>query len=516
MIKKFIIAILFITSFMSIYSQSINDSINPNGYNVFYYPNGFKLSEGNLVNGKPDGYWITYYVNGIKKSEGNRKNFLLDSIWIFYAENGDTLKKINYVQNKKNGYYYEYYTRYDSGVNSLKSKELYLNDKIQNWAFYYYPSGELKYKVKYKDNYKHGKAFQYDKNGKLISIDEYRYNNLVSHQAVNRYNKKGQKDGQWVEVYDNGNVKNEITYSNDLPNGVFKEYTPNGKILKIDRYENGILKAEITKNDSINLTELRVVKEFYKNGNLKAAFIYKDSLKYGKQIYYDINGNIEKAEIYSVLGLKIAEGKMDTLGNRQGEWKLYNESGNTMALGKYKDNKKDGYWKYYYLSGQLFEEGNYINNLPNGEWIWYYQTGEIMLIENFNNGIKEGLSYELSIKGDTIAKGEYVEGTKNGKWFYKIGDEYSIGKYYYNLKSGEWLHYYYPEMIKKNICNYQEGELAGKYISWYMNKRIQSTGNYSNGQKSGKWYYYLPDGALDYNAEYINGEIVKVNDTVIK
>ena len=60
------------------------NTVKPNDYNIFYYENGKKSSEGMMRNGKPDDYWKTYYENGVLKSEGNRKNFLLDSTWNFY------------------------------------------------------------------------------------------------------------------------------------------------------------------------------------------------------------------------------------------------------------------------------------------------------------------------------------------------------------------------------------------------------------------------------------------------
>lgn len=511
-----ILLFAIIASLGCLNAQIVKDTANPNGYNVFHYPNGQKLSEGYLKNGKPDGYWITYYPNGIKKSEGNRKNYLLDSLWIFYNEQGDTLEKINYVFNEKNGYYYKYYTRLDSGVNSIKSKELYLNNKIQGWAYYYYPNGKLHFKIHYKDNYKNGKGFEYDKNGRLIAIDEYRNNNLISRQAVNRYNSKGQKDGKWVELFDDGTIKSEINYANNLPNGLYKEYTPNGKILKIERYENGILKAEAKENDSISLTKLRVEREYYKNGKIKAVLVYKDSLLYGKQLYYDENGNIKKAEIYNEIGIKVAEGQMDTMGRRQGKWQLYYDDGTQLADGNYLNNKKSGKWVYYYSNGKILEKGSYINDLPNGQWTWYYQTGQLLLVENFKKGVKDGISYELDITGDTIAKGYYAEGTKNDFWYYKIGDEYSEGKYYFGEKSGEWKYYYYPEMNIKKITNYKEGKLDGKYKSWYKNKKQQAVGQYQNDLKSGKWYYYLPSGTLDYTAQYKNGKLYKVNDTLIE
>ena len=57
------------------------ESIDPNGYNVFYYPNGQKSSEGMLKDGQPEGWWKSYNEQGVLVSEGNRKDHLLDSVW---------------------------------------------------------------------------------------------------------------------------------------------------------------------------------------------------------------------------------------------------------------------------------------------------------------------------------------------------------------------------------------------------------------------------------------------------
>ena len=65
---------LIFTSFIALLSippdlmaQEVQNTVNPDGYNVFYYPNGVKSSEGNFRNGKPDGYWKTYFENGVLK-----------------------------------------------------------------------------------------------------------------------------------------------------------------------------------------------------------------------------------------------------------------------------------------------------------------------------------------------------------------------------------------------------------------------------------------------------------------
>ena len=79
--KRFLFFLLIIVH-IPFYAQK--EKVNPNGYNVFYFPNGNISSEGTLRKGKPDGYWKTYYENGELKSEGYRKDFLLDSVWKFY------------------------------------------------------------------------------------------------------------------------------------------------------------------------------------------------------------------------------------------------------------------------------------------------------------------------------------------------------------------------------------------------------------------------------------------------
>lgn len=97
MSKNFFILFLFNFFCLVIKSQDINS----NGYNIFYYDNGVKSSEGTMRDGKADGYWKNYYKNGLLKIEGNRKNYLLDSIWKFYSDNGKITKAVNYLDGKK-------------------------------------------------------------------------------------------------------------------------------------------------------------------------------------------------------------------------------------------------------------------------------------------------------------------------------------------------------------------------------------------------------------------------------
>src|ERR1700741_4525386 len=94
--KYIITLVLFTCLVYNSSAQPQNNVTNPNGYNIYYYDNGIKSSEGFMKDGKPDGYWKNYYPSGIIKNEGNRTNFQLDSIWKFYNEKGKIQKSYTY------------------------------------------------------------------------------------------------------------------------------------------------------------------------------------------------------------------------------------------------------------------------------------------------------------------------------------------------------------------------------------------------------------------------------------
>jgi antitoxin component YwqK of YwqJK toxin-antitoxin module len=106
---RLLLVFAFLLSFGIVTAQETG-SVNPNGFNIFYYPNGAKSSEGNLLNGKPDGIWKAYHENGILKSEGNRVNGKLEGAWSFFNEDGSPAAIYNYVGGTKNGIQKEFYS----------------------------------------------------------------------------------------------------------------------------------------------------------------------------------------------------------------------------------------------------------------------------------------------------------------------------------------------------------------------------------------------------------------------
>ena len=353
-----------------------SDTLLKNGYQKFNYPNGNLSSEGLIREGKPDGYWKAYYENGKLKSEGNRKEFELDSVWKFYNENGRMILEINYRKGKKNGIRTSY-------LDKETIRENYKNDVKDGFTRYYYQDGKLKLEVPFVKGTEQGFGKEYATDGTIITLTEYKKGFIVDRLKINRKDKNGLKQGKWYTFYDNGNIRLEGTYRDDLKDGYFKEYTESGDFLKISKYAMGELQP-----DAVEIAKLQVRNEYYPDGKLKVSAMYRNEIPEGIRREYKPDGTIEKSVLYSN-GKISGEGMMLDNGNKDGQWKEYFADGSLKAEGNYDDGKPIGPWKYYHLNGKIEQNGKYNKQgKPDGNWKWYYEDGKLLRDENYHNGLR--------------------------------------------------------------------------------------------------------------------------------
>ena len=286
------------------------------GYQIFKYPNGAVSSEGLLKNGKPDGFWKSYYVTGIKKSEGKRTNFLLDSIWLFYDQAGDTTEKINYLDGKKNGWYYKYKNDPSRGT-YIWSRELFAADRKEGTAYLYFPDGKIQQTFTYNKGKKEGLSKEYDKEANIITLLEYHNDFLVSREKINRIDKNGLKQGEWKDFYPNGEIKSEKTFKDDLMHGYYKEYDAHGKLVLTMLYENGA----IVKSRVEDEPDIEIVTKHDQDGKVIYSGPYRNKIPVGVHREFGKDGKVTNAFIYNDNGLLLSEGIVDEAGNRNGKWK---------------------------------------------------------------------------------------------------------------------------------------------------------------------------------------------------
>jgi antitoxin component YwqK of YwqJK toxin-antitoxin module len=506
--KKAFITIIFLLTGILIFGQAENNM--QDGYQVFKYPNGTISSEGLFRNGKPEGYWKSYYVTGIKKSEGKYTNFQLDSIWVFFDQTGDTIKKINYLFGKRNGYSFEYKKAPAEGL-YVYSKELFAGDKKEGTAYFYFPDGKVQQTLSYSNGKKEGLSKEYDKNGTVLTLLEYNNDFLIGRERINRTDNKKLKQGVWKEFYPTGSVRTEKNFKDDQLHGYYKEYDNRGILVLTMLYDNGsIVKSKVEDEPDIEMEN-----RYDKNNKLIYSGPFRNKIPVGVHREFGADGKVINAYVYNDNGLLLSEGIVDEGGNRNGKWKDLYPDGKVQAEGQYSDNRRSGVWKFYNSAGKMEQTGSYNNGRPDGLWKWYYENGTLLREEEYFQGQRDGTYTEYSPAGEIIAQGQFIDGEKNGDWKYKSGDNTEEGNYIVGLRDGLWKSYYTDGKIKFK-GTYIQGNPDGQLTYYYENGRPREEQFYRMGIRQKTWKKYdeqgIPVLSITYKDDVetsING--VKIN-----
>lgn len=504
-----IIYILHFTFYIFNYAQA-QDSTKLNGYQKFYYPNGKLSSEGIMKNGKPDGYWKSYSEAGKLKSEGNRKNSELDSLWKFYNDDGKLILEVNYKKDRKNGIKTTY-------LDKETIKENFYNDVKEGLTKHFYPDGKIKMEIPFVKGVEQGLAKEYSPSGDIITLIEYKRGFIVERLKINRKDNLGRKQGRWYVFYPNGNVKQEGTYLDDKKEGYLKDYAENGDLLSVSKYVN-----DLKQTDAEEVTKLDVQNEYWPDGKIKVSATYRNGVAEGVRREFSEEGQIVKSFIYNN-GNVTGEGIIKEDGVKDGHWKEYYADGHLRAEGDYKDDRKTGGWKYYYPDGKLEQEGKYTaSGKYTGKWKWYFPSGALMLEEEYAGGQKDGMHIEYDTTGKTVEEGEFVKDLEDGPWFSISGDFLERGTYRDGLRTGKWVSYGLEMKDSKADSillfsgNFVEDNPDGKLYYYWDNGKLKEEGLYIMGKKEGDWILYNYDGTPFLAITYKNGIETKYDGVRIK
>lgn len=496
------IHLIIVFLIFSALAANAQNQTSTDGNTIFYYENGVKSSEGPMRKGKPDGYWLTYYETGLLKSEGNRKNFLLDSTWKFYDETGKLTLVINYKEAKKHGLRITY--REDEIVS-----ENFENDVKQGLTTHYYPDSTIFKTTNFVNGLEEGLAKEFGEDGRVTLLIVYKKGYIVSRERINRLDSEGRKQGSWKFFHNNGLVKTEGKYTNDLKDGYFKDYDEKGRLMATTKWQNG------EKVDApVELLKLEVVKEYYPDGTIKVMQTYKNGIEQGVRREYNEDGSIKTCSLFDK-GIKVAEGIVKENGKNDGPWKELYPNGQLKAEGTYTNGVKTGEWKYYHPNGKLEQTGKYTSEGKlTGKWIWYYPSGNVLREENYIKGLADGLMTEYTEEGNIIAEGEFIEGMEDGPWIFNEGLHREEGNYSYGLRNGVWK--YFDGDIVSFEGEFVDDNPNGKHIYYYENGKVKDEINYRMGIKDGDWKKYDSEGLLYLVITYENGIEKKYDGIIIK
>ena len=167
------------------------------------------------------------------------------------------------------------------------------------------------------------------------------------------------EDGPFRWYYENGNIRTEGTYKNDIMVGVIKEYN-----------EDGTLKSERT----------------YVNGK-----------KEGPAVFYWVNGDREERTYVN----DTIEGPAVFYASDSGKWKGDREERT------YVNGKREGPSVYYWVNGNR-EERTYVNGKKEGPAVYYYADGRTKN-KTYVNGKSQSSSSSNSYNSSSGSqKGRYI------------------------------------------------------------------------------------------------------------
>ncbi len=477
-------------------------------YQAYFYEDSIISSEGLLVDGKPDGYWISYYPNQLRKSEGNRLNFELDGEWKFYDKNGNLTNIITYKEGIKFGKSEEYEDCYLSKVQEFENG-IQIGLEIE-----YYPDSSnslIKKETPFDTGRRDGIGYLYAKDGRILEIITYEKGFISKREKINREDEEGLKQGIWKEFYPNGKVKTESRFKDGKLNGYVKEYAVDGNLETAELYIDDQKQSE-----EENHADFEIVYTYYEDGSIKSALTYNlAGMKDGVSQYFDREGEVIASEIYEKDSL-IAKGIVDRSGVRRGDWEFYYLGGQLKSKGKYQSGKKYGKWIYYFPSGAKEQEGFYDKSGEyTGEWKWYYEDGTLQRSEEFLKGEEDGMLVEYDKNSNVITKGEFLEGEREGEWYYALNDHSESGKYLYGDRNGYW-EFKHPNGKIAFQGNYDGGRPHGKHEYFNEDGLLIREEEYSYGVRDGKWRWYDENGIEYLTIIYKDGLEKKVDGAKFK
>ncbi|NUQ65496.1 MAG: hypothetical protein HUU20_23760 [Pirellulales bacterium] len=253
-----------------------------------------------------------------------------------------------------------------------------------------------------------------------------------------------------------------------------------------------------------------------------------------------------------------------------GEWSMWNEMGNQIATGKYRNNQRQGRWtrshsgsdcelfsempyKEFtapFISQADFEDGRlhgkwtisdsqgrkiseaeYAKGVLHGLYTLYYPSGQVMREAVFRNGLIDGYLHHYEKDSTLVVDEIYQEGRKLAPKveYDKAGKKKSEGIYlharhviesaddWWNarpvkyVKTGDDVQHgcwtgWYPSGQKRVEGIYEYGLQEGQFTWWFANGQQAVVGNFKKGKPHGVWAWWHENGQKATSGQYTDGE----------
>jgi len=277
-------------------------------------------------------------------------------------------------------------------------------------------------------------------------------------------------------------------------------------------------------------------------------------------------------ERYPNRAIKIErEVTQDEQGNyiNHGIWKMWDQQGNIIAEGQYRDGERHGLWKRFYKQGDaplfsqapftgfnppfqsqaMFDNGKlhgkwtiydskqrkvsefeFANGRRNGKMVWYFGNGHKMKEVDYRDGDIDGQVLEWNLDNKLVTKDTEKSGRKQAAKveYYSPGHKKSEGMYlhakdtvespddWWDAKLAVYVRTGKDEKHGEWTSWYPSGQLqmqgsfdhdaqVGKFTWWHENGQKALEGVYDGGKQNGKWVWWHANGQKSIQGRYVKG-----------
>jgi antitoxin component YwqK of YwqJK toxin-antitoxin module len=206
-----------------------------------------------------------------------------------------------------------------------------------------------------------------------------------SDTVLNQVDKKGLMQGYWQKKYPNGQLAYRAFFVDDNPRGLLVRYHENGaRMAVVDYFDDGKKAfAQLFAPTGKRLAEGYYVgiskrdgawKIYGKNDSLLKVERYENGLLNGLSTLYYPSGAVCVRHHFK-------DGKL------HGLYEQLDEQGNLSFELMFANGVQHGGARYYYTSNQTRIAGHYDNGLRSGEWTFYKPNGSVERRTTFTNGV---------------------------------------------------------------------------------------------------------------------------------
>ncbi len=345
--------------------QGLSKEFDKNGnvINLLEYNNDFLVTREKInrtdSKGLKQGEWKEFYPTGGIKTEKTFKDDLLHG----YYKEKDTRGNLVLTMLYDNGSIVKSRVEDESDIEIINK---------------YDADNKLIYNGTYRNKIPVGVHREFGKDGKVTNAFVYNDNGLLGSEGI--VDEAGNRNGKWKDLYPDGKLQAEGSYSDNRRTGLWKFYAASEKVEQTGYYNNG-------RPDGL-------WKWYYNNGAILREEEYFQGQRDGAYTEYSEKGDI------------ISQGQYSD-GERNGEWKF--NSGDFTEEGKYIVGLKDGQWKSYYKNGTLKFKGNFIQGNPDGPQLYYYESGKLKEEQYYRGGIRQKTWKKFDEEGVTILTVTYKD-----------------------------------------------------------------------------------------------------------